>query len=238
MNKFALKINGEEKKEVLTPTGRHEVTIEQWDKAYKWLDLAAEANQDFEDGNTDEAQRKIVASICGTIEALSIGITYDELIQIKWDKVNKLFMIAFSWLQEEEPKKEFKIKGKKFYVPDFMRGTAGDFMDVMSLLSALKENEEHEKGLLIAAIYMRDGEYYQDLEEINARVEFLREHGRMDLFYSCAFFLLNSLKIFNQITPQPLVLLEEMAKLTSTLNSWGSTLYLHTRQNRESSATK
>jgi hypothetical protein len=229
MNKYSFKINGVEDKEFLLPTGRHEVTLEQWNKAYTYLSLADEARQDEENGDIELAHSKIVKSICGTISSLSTGIEYSELLQVDWDKINNVFLIAFDWLQRETPKKEFNIKGKKFIIPNFMRGSAGDFQDCMDMLRQLKENEEADKGLLVAAIYMRQGEYYQDLQEINQRIAFLKEYGRMDLFYSCGFFFLSSLKSFKIHTRQPLIV-EELEKLTQPLNAWATTLYLRVSQ--------
>jgi len=229
MNKYSFKINGVEDKEFLLPTGRHEVTLTQWNEAYTYLALAEEARTDEENGEFELSHKKIVQSICGTMASLSHGITYEDLLQVDWDKINNLFLIAFDWLQKESPKKEFKIKGKKFVMPNFMTGSAGDFQDCMDMIRQLKDHEEADKGLLVAAIYMRDGEYYQDLEEINARISFLKEHGRMDLFYSCGFFFLSSLRRFKIHTQQPLIV-EELERLTQPLNAWATTLYLRLSQ--------
>lgn len=225
MNTYSFKINGVDTKEFHLPTGRHEVTITQWREAYKYLQLADDAREAEDEGKFEEAQSKIIQSIVGTIASLSHGITYDELMQVNYTKLNNLFLTQFAWLQNEQPKKEFKIKGKRFVMPNFMKTSAGDFQDCMDLLKMLKEEEEPDKGLVIAAIYMRNGEYYQDLEEIKARIEFLREHGRMDLFYACSFFFLNSLRAFKITSLQPLAV-AEMEKLTQPLNAWASMLYL------------
>ena len=215
MNTYAVKVNGEETKEFRVPTGRHEVTYEQWKEAYTYFVMAEDARSSMEDGDVEGATKSAIESICKTIEALSDGITYDELMQVNWSKLENLFLIAFGWIQEEEPKTKFKINGKKFSIPDFMRGTAGDFMDVMSLLSSMKDIDESNKGIVVAAVYMREGEYYQDLQEIEERIEFLKKYGRMDLFYSISFFLLSSLRSFSLDTPQHLPLVEELESLIS-----------------------
>jgi len=237
MNEYRITANGKEKKIVKLPTGRHEVTLEQWNNAYKYVELAVEANRLFEEGKLEKSQAKIIESMCGTIAALGVGITFDELMSVDYNKINNLFLIQFGWLSEEKPKKEFKIKGKKFTVPKFEQGTCGDFMDVMSLLAMHEEYNDAEKGLLIAAVYMRNGEYYQDLEEINQRIEFLKKYGRMDLFYSCAFFLLSSLSSYKIDTQRHLAVVEEMEKLTSTLVSWATILYSQVSQKLESFRT-
>jgi len=215
MNTYAVKVNGEETKEFRVPTGRHEVTYEQWKEAYTYFVMAEDARSSMEDGDVEGATKSAIESICRTIEALSDGITYDELMQVNWSKLETLFLIAFGWIQDEEPKTKFKINGKKFSIPDFMRGTAGDFMDVMSLLSSMKDIDESNKGIVVAAVYMREGEYYQDLQEIEQRIEFLKKYGRMDLFYSISFFLLSSLRSFSLDTPQHLPLVEELESLIS-----------------------
>jgi len=215
MNTYAVKVNGEETKEFRVPTGRHEVNYDQWKEAYTYFVMAEDARSSMEDGDVEGATKSAIESICRTIEALSDGITYEELIQVNWSKLENLFLIAFGWIQDEEPKTKFKINGKKFSIPDFMRGTAGDFMDVMSLLSSMKDIDESNKGIVVAAVYMREGEYYQDLQEIEERIEFLKKYGRMDLFYSISFFLLSSLRSFSLDTPQHLPLVEELESLIS-----------------------
>jgi hypothetical protein len=154
-------------------------------------------------------------------------------MQVEYNKINNLFLIQFGWLSEEKPKRNFKIKGKKFTVPNYEQGTCGDFMDVMSLLAMHEEYNDAEKGLLIAAVYMRNGEYYQDLEEINQRIEFLKKYGKMDLFYSCAFFLFSSLKSYKIDTQRHSAVVKELEKQTSTLVSWGTILYSQTLQSQE-----
>ena len=237
MNEYRITANGNEKKIVKLPSGRHDVTIEQWNNAYKYIELAMEANRLFEEGQVEKSQAKVIESMCGTIAALGVGITFDELMSVDYNKINNLFLVQFGWLSEEKPKREFKIKGKKFTVPKFEQGSCGDFMDVMSLLAMHEEYNDAEKGLLIAAVYMRDGEYYQDLEEINQRIEFLKQYGRMDLFYSCAFFLSSSLKSYKIDIQRHLAVVEEMEKLTSTLVSWATILYSQTLQSQESFRT-
>lgn len=219
MNTYAVKVNGEETKEFRVPTGRHEVTYEKWNQAYEYFVMAEEASRDMEDGDIEDATKRGIESICRTIESLSDGITYDELMQVNWAKLQNIFVIAFGWIQDEKPKTKFKINGRKFSIPDFMKGTAGDFMDVMSLLSSMKDIEESNKGIVVAAVYMREGEYYQDLQEIEERIEFLKKYGRMDLFYSISFFLLSSLRIFNLDTQRHSRLVGELESLTSLLRT-------------------
>jgi hypothetical protein len=233
MNEYRITANGNEKKIVKLPSGRHDVTIEQWNNAYKYIELAMEANRLFEEGQVEKSQAKVIESMCGTIAALGAGITFEELMQVDYNKINNLFLIQFGWLSEEKPKRNFKIKGKKFTVPNYEQGTCGDFMDVMSLLAMHEEYNDGEKGLLIAAVYMRNGEYYQDLEEINQRIEFLKKYGRMDLFYSCAFFLFSSLKSYKIDTRRHSAVVKELENLTSTLVSWGTILYSQTLQSQE-----
>jgi hypothetical protein len=188
MNEYRITANGNEKKIVKLPSGRHDVTIEQWNNAYKYIELAMEANRLFEEGQVEKSQAKVIESMCGTIAALGAGITFEELMQVEYNKINNLFLIQFGWLSEEKPKRNFKIKGKKFSVPNYEQGTCGDFMDVMSLLAMHEEYNDAEKGLLIAAVYMRNGEYYQDLEEINQRIEFLKKYGKNGLILFVRFF--------------------------------------------------
>jgi hypothetical protein len=126
-----------------------------------------------------------------------------------------------------------RLTARKFSVPNYEQGTCGDFMDVMSLLAMHEEYNDGEKGLLIAAVYMRNGEYYQDLEEINQRIDFLKKYGKMDLFYSCAFFLFSSLKSYKIDTQRHSAVVKELERLTSTLVSWGTILYSQTLQSQE-----
>ena len=225
MKEFKITSNGETKYTALMPDGRHEVTLEQWNTAYPYLVETKEAEKLYEDGDIANAQIMLVKSMCGTMAALSENLEYDDLININFDKLNNLFLVQFSWLTNENPKKEFNINGKKFNVPNFETGSAGDFMDVMSLISALNDHEEADKGLAIAAIYMREGEYEQDVDKIMERKEFLKKHGRMDLFYSAAFFLRNSLRAHKANITVPLTLVLEVEKLASVLNGWATILY-------------
>jgi len=232
MNTFTITANGKSKKDVKIPSGRYDVNIEQWSKAQEHLNTALKANDLFEESKLEESQKLAVESMCGTMSALSIGLEMDDLMRMDMDKVNNLFMMQFAWLQNETPKRKFKIKGKKFEIPNFGERSCGNFVDTMSLLSIYEDYQDADKGVLIAAIYMREGEYYQDLQEIEERIEFLKKYGRMDLFYSCAFFLLSSTRN-HKINMQPHSQLKvEMEKLTSTLNAWVSTLYLQTLQNQ------
>ena len=226
MKEFKITANEKTKYTALMPDGRHEVTLDQWNAAYPYLMDTQEAAKLNEDGDTANAQIMLVKSMCGTMAALSQNLEYDDLININFDKLNNLFLIQFAWLTNEKPKKEFKIKGRKFNVPDFEAGSAGDFMDVMSLISGLEDDQDADKGLAIAAIYMREGEYKQDVDEIMERKEFLKEHARMDLFYAAAFFLRSSLRAHKENIIAPLTLVSEVEKLASVLNGWVTTLYL------------
>jgi hypothetical protein len=232
MNTFTITANGLSKKDVKLPSGRHDVTIAQWVKAHEYLEIAIKANDLLNEGKFEESQKLAVESMCGTMSALSEGLDMDDLLRMEMDKVNNLFMMQFSWLQNETPKRKFKIKGKKFEIPNFGERTCGDFVDTMSLLSVYEQYKDADKGIVVAAIYMREGEYYQDLQEIEERIEFLKKYGRMDLFYSCSFFLLSSMRNHKINTEQHSILKAELEKLTSTLSAWVSTLYLQTLQNQ------
>ena len=243
MNIFTITANGKSKKDVKIPSGRYDVNIEQWSKAQEHLNTALKANDLFEEGKLEESQKLAVESMCGTMSALSIGLEMDDLLRMDMDKVNNLFMMQFAWLQNETPKRKFKIKGKKFEIPNFGERSCGDFVDTMSLLSIYEDYQDADKGIIIEdksnpeknlSHEFKSNEIFKasDLPEIEERIEFLKKYGRMDLFYSCAFFLLNSMRS-HKINMQPhLALKAEMEKLTSTLNAWASTLYLQTLQNQ------
>ena len=47
MNEYRITANGKEKKIVKLPSGRHEVTLEQWNNAFKYVELAMDANAGF-----------------------------------------------------------------------------------------------------------------------------------------------------------------------------------------------
>ena len=179
MNTFTITANGKSKKDVKIPSGRYDVSIEQWSKAQEHLNTALKANDLLEEGKLEESQKLAVESMCGTMSALSIGLDMDDLLRMDMDKVNNLFMMQFAWLQNETPKRKFKIKGKKFEIPNFGERSCGDFVDTMSLLSIYEDYQDADKGIIIAAIYMREGEYYQDLQEIEERIEFLKKYGRI-----------------------------------------------------------
>jgi hypothetical protein len=70
----------------------------------------------------------------------------DDLLRMEMDKVNNLFMMQFSWLQNEVPKQKFKINGRKFEMPNFGERTCGDFVDTMSLLSVYENTRMQTKG--------------------------------------------------------------------------------------------
>lgn len=232
MKTYNIKTNGSKTKEARLPDGRHEVTLEQWNKAYEYLDMAIKANDLLEEEKNEESQLLAIESMCGTMASLSRNLNKYDLMHMNKDKVNNLFLIQFAWLSNERHKREFNVNGKKFLIPNFAKGTCGDFMDAVSLLSSYGEHEDSEKGLVVAAIYMRQGEYYQDIEEINERMEFLKKYGRMDLFSSAAFFLLSSLRNHKIDMRQHSNLKKEMEKLTSTLNAWATILYSQASQNR------
>jgi hypothetical protein len=232
MKVYTIRANEKFSKYVSLPTGRHEVTIEQWAKAYEYIELAEKANNLLNEGKFEESQKLAVESMCGTMSALSEGLEMDDLLRMDVDKANNLFLTQFDWLQNEKPKQKFKINGKNFEMPNFGERTCGDFVDTMSLLSVYEQYKDADKGIVVAAIYMREGEYYQDLQEIEERIEFLKKYGRMDLFYSCAFFLLSSMRNHKINTEQHSILKAELEKLMSTLSAWVSTLYLQTLQNQ------
>lgn len=224
MNRYSLTIDGHAKTFYL-PTGRHEITIDKWRKAYKYMEMSDKAQYLLDEGKVLESQAMAIESICGTMCELSDGLEYRDLILAPWDKIYNLSLIAFDWIQKEKPKTEFKINGRRFIVPDFHRRSAGDFQDVTQMLQVMERENEADKGALIAAVYMRDGEYYQDLQEIQDRVEFVKKHAKMDLFYACSFFLLNSMRHFKVITQQHLEEVREMERLTSTSLNLATTLY-------------
>ena len=232
MRSYTLTAGEKEIKTLKTPQGRHEVSYYQWQKAYEYLLLSQEAKQDFDDGKYEEATKKSIESISRVIAALSTGVTYKELLRIEWDKINNIFLLDFEWLSYEEPKKEFKIKGRKFTIPNFDNGTAGDYMDVMDLLKATKESgNDIDMGLTIAAVYLKeDKEYNQDIDAINERKEFFKKYAKIDLFYSVAFFLTSSLNKLKIDIRQHSEVLEELERLTSSLNGWASILYLQASQ--------
>ena len=137
MRSYTLTAGDEDIKTLKTPQGRHEVSYYQWNKAYEYIKLSQEAKQDFDAGNYEVATKKSIESISRVIASLSTGVSYKDLLKIDWEKINNIFLLDFEWLSYEEPKKKFKIKGRKFSIPDFGNGTAGDYMDAMDLLRAL-----------------------------------------------------------------------------------------------------
>jgi hypothetical protein len=224
-------IAGIEKVKFKVPEGRHEVSYDKWMNAYPYIKLAEEAQQALDLGDNLTATQKSIESMTHVICELSEGIRYDQLIKIKMDKINNLFLTAFNWLGNERPKKEFNINGKKFIIPEFINASAGDFMDCTALIQVLNENvAEEEKGLIIGAVYMRDGQYIQDLQSINERKEFLKKYAKMDFFFSCSFFLLNSLQVLGIHSSLHLTHREELQKLISSLNEWATILYLQASQ--------
>jgi hypothetical protein len=146
MNTFTITANGLSKKDVKLPSGRHDVTIAQWVKAHEYLEIAIKANDLLNEGKFEESQKLAVESMCGTMSSLSEGLDMDDLLRMEMDKVNNLFMMQFSWLQNEVPKQKFKINGRKFQMPNFGERTCGDFVDTMSLLSVYENTRTQTKG--------------------------------------------------------------------------------------------
>lgn len=206
------------------PIGMKDITYKQWDDTYKYMELAYQAEADFDKGDYDESLKKSVESICRTIAGLSEGITYEQLLNANMDKVMNLFKIDFDFLQREPIKKKFKIKGREIKLYDFNKRSAGDFMDAATLLQMAKEHDA-DIGLMIAAVYMDSKEYKQDEQQIKDNIAFLKEHGRMDLFRSASFFLLNFIRNLSELTQQHLGAVAEMERRTSILNVWAITLY-------------
>jgi hypothetical protein len=140
--------------------------------------------------------------------------------------VFNLFISDFGWIKDEMPKKELLIKGKKFLIPNFDKKSAGDFMDLYDLTQQITDKNSADYGLLIAAVYLKDGEYHQDLEDLEKRKEFFKKYAKMDLFYSCTFFLFNTLQKYKPDIVQPMELQQEAEKVISTLNVWDTIPYL------------
>ena len=230
MNNYTLRLDDKEVYKFKTPTGRHEVTYAQWNSVFEYL----KAKDKLEDADEVTTIRVGLESMCRIIAGLSQGVTYEDLLKVDAQKITIIYISDFSWLSDELPKTKFTVNGKKIVVPNFSKGTAGDYMDAMDLLNQIKDNSnDAEVGLLIAAIYTRDGEYIQDIEAIEKRKEWLRDHARMDLFFSVGFFLLSFLmKIRNDI-PLHTELLRELEKLTSTCNDLDIMRYLHQLQKVE-----
>lgn len=211
-------------KKARIPQGRHEVTYDQWNKAYPYIQLIDEANKDYEAEDYDTAALKSIQAICHIISELSEGVNYPDIVNIQHNKVLNIFLTQFAWLGNEVPKQNFVIDGQRFSVPKFIDESAMQFIDTMGLIQASAEDGDHDKGLLIAAIYVRNHLYTSSLEDIESRKEFFKKHAKMDLFYSCAFFLRSSMNNYKLHTPQPL-LEEAVVRLTSDLGSWVTSLY-------------
>lgn len=227
MRKYNIKINEKVTLSFKTPVGRKEVSYKQWSDAYKHIKISLKAKEEYEKGNINKASMLSVESMARIICALSKGVKYEDLIKLPISKLNNLFILEFSWLSNELPKRKFKVKNLKVEIPNFNKASAGDFMDTMSYLNLIKDKENHaELGVVIAAIYSKGGEYYQDEDNINKRIEFFKEHAKMDLFYSASFFLTSSL--VNLKIPIKQHLSEKaqrvIVKTTSYLNAWVTTL--------------
>ena len=237
MRKYKITEQGIGKLTLNVPEGRHEVTYDQWKDGYEYIKLAQSAKDDFDEGLYLEATKKSVESITHLMAHLCTGATYEQLKLVPYEKLNEIFILEFSWLSKEQPKKEFKIKERTFTMPEFLNKTAGDFMDVMDLIGQLNDKQDDaELGLTIAAIYMREGDYKQDLDKINERKDFLRKYAKMDVLYSAGFFLTNSLNNLDKSTLQLLAhqVEKELVRITSSLHAWATILYLQASQKVES----
>jgi hypothetical protein len=201
------------------PEGRHEVTLEQWNKCFAHMPLIVEAKDKALSGDELGAEVQAVEYSARIISILS-GAKYEDILNINTKQLSNLFEIFLAWFNDTRPPKtNFTIKGRLFSVPDFSKQTAGEFMDCMSLLTQINSDNEIEKGLVIASIYCREnGAYVQDLEAIKERQEFFKKYARMDFYYSCSFFLQSSLRIYGRYTMQPLTVREALERVTSTLN--------------------
>ena len=215
------------------PEGRHEVTYDQWSEAIKQIKEIDEAQNLYESGDYSQSNSKVIRAMSKMIVALSDGnVKEDDLLNCEWDKVNNIFATCFSWIHNEPPKKEFIVNGKTLVIPNFNNTTGLQLMDATAYLQQIDEAEDHEKGLVIATIYTSE-KYTQDLVEYEKRKEWLKKYAKLDLFYSCAFFLRNTMKKLPLYIPQPLVV-QEVEKLTKRLNALATTLYLLTYQESKS----
>lgn len=186
------------------PEGRHEITYSQWTKCYEQLPLIEKANDLMNGGKVEEAEKLAIEYSAKIISYLS-ECEYQDLLSVHPNQLANLFNIFLSWLQDTtEPPKRFKVRNRYFEVPHFNKATAGEYMDVMSLLGQIKSDDNIERGLVIASIYCREKDkgYAQDLEEIEERKEFFKKYAKIDLFHSCAFFLRSSLRIVGRYTLQ------------------------------------
>lgn len=206
------------------PESRSEITYQQWSKAYPYIKQVYEAQELIDGSDYLKATSMTIDAICGMISELSIGVKKEDLLNCDWSKVNKIFASVFSFIQNEPPKTEFKVNGKNLKVPDFNITTGLQLMDATAYLQQIKENSDEEKGLVIATIYSSE-KYTQDLQEYEKRKEWLKKYAKMDLFYSCAFFLRNSIKILKLSTLPPLVE-TEVEKLTKDIVGLATTQYL------------
>lgn len=211
-------------KEFRCPEKRSEITYEQWAKAYEHLKKVEEGQDLLEKGNYIDSSKITIRGICGMIAELSEGITEQELLMCDWDKVNKIFASVFSFIQNEPPKNKFEVGGKTLTIPDFNLTTGLQLMDCTAYLQQITESGDHEKGLIIASVYTTE-KYTQDLKAFEDRKEWIRKHGRMDLFYSASFFLLNSIKRLKLFT-LPHSIQEEVEVLTKDLVGLATIQYL------------
>ena len=236
MRKYNLTENGESKLTLLVPEGRHEVSYDQWKDAYQYIEMAKESKEAFDNEQFVEATKKSIESLTRLMTALCEGVTYEQLRNVPYNKLNNIFIIEFGWLSKEKPKKKFKINGRAFEIPDFSKKTAGDFMDVMDLITQINDKKDDaELGLIIAAIYLREGEYEQDIDKINERKEFLKRYAKMDVLYSAGFFFSSSLQNLDKSIPQHLAsqVEKELLRITSFLAGWVTILYLQASQKVE-----
>ena len=214
---------GEKKINFKIPDGRHEITYNQWEKAYPFMLELENAKQMFDDGKYYDSSIKSIECICKIIASLSIGVDYKDLLKCNLDYIQNLFMQHFVFLSEHSEQRSFKISGQTFEIKSFDVETAGQFMDAMALVKEVEETTNEFIGYKIAAIYFPYGDYEQDLKIINDRSEWFKENARMDFFYALGFFLGNIWKKCNP--PTRLLLQKEAAKLTNILSGSAIILY-------------
>ena len=196
MNNYTLH-KGSDKVSFKCPSGRHEVTYDKWSKAYEYTKFIEEIK---EEENEFKAAKLTLEYMCRMIAALSDGISYDELLQCNHEQINNIFRISFDWLQNEQPKRRFKVNGKNFEIPNYERRSSGEFMDAMDLINAMQTDDFAFMGCELAAVYLHEEGFDSSadrFEKIEERKEFFKQYGRMDLFYSVGFFFAQ----FNESLP-------------------------------------
>lgn len=222
-------------KKFALPEGRHEISYGQWTNCFEQLPLIQQAQDLSDAGKMEEAEKLAIEYSAKIISYLS-DADYEDVLKVHPNQLANLFNIFLTWMQDTtDPKQRFKIRNRYFEVPVFGKATAGEYMDVMSLLGQIKRDDDIDRGLVIASIYCREKDkgYTQNLEEIEERKQFFKQYAKVDLFYSCAFFLRNSLRMLKKYTLQPLDK-KEVEKLTSTLSVWDTIHCLLLLQKQES----